>query len=248
MQPNEGSSLGEAPVRSELFKVGGNPIEYVKINSLWKRQDFVKGQPKGTHGPLIEGEYAEPEFGNVRKWSVEEKVDGTNIRIFFKCVNGQRTQPSIMGRTDAAQLPCHLLNYLQTLATWENFDKCFNTPNEFTSFEAHLFGEGYGPKIQACGGNYRKDVGFILFDVMMGRWWLRREDVQIIADKLAVPMVPQLGVMTEEEIIEFVKSKPLSRCSLTPQMMEGVVCRSEPLTLFRSGKPLMFKLKCKEFV
>ena len=53
--------------------------------------------------------------------------------------------------------------------------------------------------------------------------------------------------MTEEEIVNFVKSKPLSQCSRIPQMIEGVVCRSEPLTLFRNGKPIMFKLKCKEF-
>lgn len=27
-----------------------------------------------------------------------------------------------------------------------------------------LFGEGYGPKIQGCGGRYRKDVSFAIFD------------------------------------------------------------------------------------
>lgn len=27
-----------------------------------------------------------------------------------------------------------------------------------------LFGEGYGPKIQACGSRYRKDVSFAIFD------------------------------------------------------------------------------------
>jgi hypothetical protein len=54
--------------------------------------------------------------------------------------------------------------------------------------------------------------------------------------------------MSEAEVVEFVKSRPLSRCSEVPQMMEGVVCRSDPLVLFRNGKPMMWKLKCKEFV
>jgi hypothetical protein len=110
-----------------------------------------------------------------------------------------------------------------------------------------LFGEGYGPKIQASGGNYRKDVGLIIYDVLVGSWWLKRADVLAISQQLGIPMVPQLGIMSEEEIVAFVKSKPLSQCSLNPQMMEGVVCRSEPLMLFRSGKPLIWKLKCKEF-
>ena len=81
----------------------------------------------------------------------------------------------------------------------------------------------------------------------MDGWWLKREDVKTIADQLGIPMVPSLGVMTEAAIVEFVKSYPLSRCSLIPQVMEGVVCRSDPLMLFRNGKPLMWKLKCKEF-
>lgn len=222
-------------------------MEYIKINSLWKRKDYVTGLPKGYHGPLIEGEYSEPEFGSVKNWSVEEKIDGTNIRILFKQVDGQRLIPCIMGRTSAAQLPCHLLSYLQTVATWENFEKAFTQANE-NNFEIYLFGEGYGPKIQGCGGNYRKDPGFILFDVYVGGWWIKREDVKVIADKMNIPMVPQLGVLKEDEIVELVKSKPLSCCSIVPQMMEGVVCRSEPLMLFRNGKPLIWKLKCKEFV
>ena len=52
---------------------------------------------------------------------------------------------------------------------------------------------------------------------------------------------------TEEEIVDLVKSKPLSKCSEIDQVIEGVVCRSEPLMLYRNGNPVKFKLKCKEF-
>ena len=59
--------------------------------------------------------------------------------------------------------------------------------------------------------------------------------------------VPTLGSMTEEEIVEYVKSKPLSHCSEDKQIMEGIVARTEPTLIRRSGEPLMMKLKCKEF-
>jgi len=217
-------------------------MEYIKINSLWKRQEYVEGRPKGSHGSLIVGDYSEPEFGNIKKWRVEEKIDGTNVRVIYR-----EGKVQFGGRTDNAQIPCLLYNYLQEKFTDELMATTF--PSIEAPFPTHviLFGEGYGPKIQSAGENYRIDIAFILFDVWVGGWWLKREDVREIAAKLGVDAVPDLGVKTEEEIVEFVKSKPLSVCSRIPQMMEGVVCRSEPLTLFRNGKPMIWKLKCKEF-
>jgi len=222
-------------------------VEYFKINSLWKRQEYVKDKPKGTHGHLIVGDYSEPEFGNIKHWRVSEKVDGTNIRIFFNS-HLKELHVSFSGRTDNAQLPPHLLEYLQSHFTSERLCSVFKPDESGRIPSVFLFGEGYGPKIQSGGGNYRKDAGFILFDVIVDNWVLKVEDVKEIALKLEIPMVPDLGVMRESEIVEFVKSKPMSQCSHVPQMMEGVVCRSEPLMLFRNRRPVMFKLKCKEFL
>lgn len=222
-------------------------MEYPKINSLWKRSEWYfeegkkncKDYQDGRQSFII-GNYADECFGNIKKWSVEEKVDGTNIRIIFE--NGS---VRFGGRTKDAQIPCHLLDYLQENFTSSLMQSIFK--NDDGSFPyVILFGEGYGQKIQS-GGNYRKDPGFILFDVFVSRWWLQRESVKEIADKLNIQMVPQIGVMTEEEIIDFVKSKPLSRCSMNPQMMEGIIARPEPLMMKRNGQPIMFKLKCKEF-
>ena len=53
--------------------------------------------------------------------------------------------------------------------------------------------------------------------------------------------------MDEKQIIEFVKSKPLSLCSITPHTIEGIVARAEPTVYFESGVPVIFKLKCKDF-
>ncbi len=224
-------------------------MEYPKINSLWKREGWYFDEEKNKYSlyqkgrqSFIVGDYSDPCFGNIKRWSVEEKVDGTNIRIIY-----QDGKVRFGGRTKDAQIPCHLLDYLQSnFGDWL-FSKHFAFEEDKPYPLVILFGEGYGPKIQKGGGDYRRDVGFILFDVFVAGWWLKREDVKDIADKFGIPMVPQLGIMTEEEIVEFVKSKPLSRCSLNPQMMEGVVCRPEPEMFNRRGDRVMFKLKCKEF-
>lgn len=225
-------------------------MEYVKINSLWKRQGWYfeegkKNNPEYQKGrqSFIIGDYAENEFGNIKKWLVDEKIDGTNIRIIY-----QEGKVRFGGRTKDAQIPCHLLDYLQSnFGDW-NFSKHFPCKEDENYPFVILFGEGYGPKIQGCGGNYRDTAGFILFDVWIGGWWLQRSAVTEIADQFAIQAVPNIGIMTEQEVVEYVKSKPISLCSRIPHMMEGIVCRSEPLTLFRNGKPIMFKLKCKEFV
>ena len=231
-------------------------MEYPKIHSLWKRQgwyleDGKKDNPDYQKGrqSFIEGDYACPEFANIKKWLVQEKVDGTNVRVVYS----ELPQPegfdsvsciTIKGRTDNSDMPKKLYWHLQeafgkTLMreVFPDTDKAYVT----------LYGEGYGPQIQKGGGNYRKDIGFILFDVKIGNWWLQQSAVKEIAAKLNVPYAPTIGIMTEHEIVAYVKSKPLSLCSLTPQVMEGIVARPEPLVLFRDGKPLMMKLKCREF-
>ena len=227
----------------------GESLEYPKINSLWKREGWYfeegkKNSPEYQKGrqSFIIGDYARQEFGNIKQWDVEEKIDGTNIRIFY-----QDGKVRFGGRTKDAQIPCHLLDYLQSnFGDW-NLSRTFTCECNEKYPDVILFGEGYGPKIQKGGGNYREDAGFILFDVFIDGWWLKRDSVQNIADVLGIPVAPRLGLMTEKEIVEFIKKQPLSQCSLKEQVMEGVVCRSDPIMLDRKGSPIMFKLKCKEF-
>lgn len=243
-------------------------MEYPKINSLWKRQGvyyheesqklkkFVTGADRMA---LIPGDYACLEFGAIKNWRVCEKIDGMNIRIMWEDVP-KLNMPGITfaGKTSNAQIPATLFKCLQETFTIDKMKQVF-PPKEIESKGVYypkviLFGEGYGPKIQACGSCYRKDPGFILFDVWCDGWWLKHEDVKMIADKLAIPMVPDLGIMCEEKIMEYVKSKPPSYAVLVPQIlercldMEGIVARSEPLMLFRNGNPIMWKLKTRDFI
>jgi len=226
-------------------------MEYPKIHSLWKRQGWYfdedkKNSPGYQAGrqSLIEGDYAIPEFANIKYWQVQEKIDGMNIRIEDSPYS---RMPSIYGRTDKADVPLPLMTHLKSIFHPDSMLEVFLKKDAGLPCIT-IFGEGYGPKIQAGGGNYRKDAGFILFDVKVNNWWLEQSAVEEIAGKFGIPYAPIIGNMTHQEIIDYVKSQPKSLCSITEQVMEGVICRPNPLLLLRNGDPLMMKLKCKEYL
>ena len=234
-------------------------MEYPKINSLFKRQftyedpetGAIKYLDKGKSGnPLIIGEYACEEFAAINRWTVTEKVDGTNVRIIFDRKNEGRV--SFHGRTDNAQFPTFLLSALQQVFTWEKMSDVFKESNYVI-----LFGEGYGPKIQS-GGYYRKDASFVLFDVYCSGWWLKRDGVEEVAKNLGIDCVPLLqkkshhgyceSLWTTDEIVDYVSMYPVSvLAQVEKREMEGIVARSEPPMMFRKGGPIMFKLKCRDF-
>lgn len=223
-------------------------MEYPKIHSLWKREGwyFDEKEKNALQSPnrqsLIIGDYACPEFGNIKIWRVEEKIDGTNIRIIYE--NGK---VRFAGRTKDAQIPCHLLQYLQdTFGEW-NFSRIFPCKENEPYPKVILYGEGYGPKIQKNGEKYRGEPGFILFDVMVGSWWLEFKSVPEIAKNFCIPSIPVLGYLSEKDIVDFVQMKPQSLINPEYGCIEGVVCKTQPLLLFRNGEPVMWKLKCKEF-
>lgn len=235
--------------------------KYPKINTLWKR-DMEKGENKGK---IIEGEYSCPEFQNIKLWRVSEKIHGRNTRIEFhaEISNGKVKISNIefKGRTDDSDIPATLVKYLMDTFTQERIlamfririDKDTEKPVD-EEFDVTLFGEGYGAKIQKGGGRYRDDPSIALFDVKIGQWWLEREDVEDIANKLKIDVVPDLGIKTEEEIVFLVKNTGYHLKGFKSQISkdktldaEGIVARSYPLMLFRDGIPIMFKLKQGDF-
>lgn len=208
-------------------------MEYHKIQSLFKR-DMSSPQKQ-----LIEGDWTLPEFAYLsnNKWIWTEKIDGTNIRIEYD--GGESID--FKGRTDRAVIPAHLLSYLR-----ETFHK-----NQFIDFngEVVLFGEGYGQKIQK-GHNYISDgVGFILFDVKVGPWWLERNAIETIAeDVFNIPVVPVVGAGTLSEAVEFVRNGYTSLISdNTEYLAEGVVVRPEVELFARNGKRIISKVKTRDF-
>lgn len=202
-------------------------MEYPKINSLWKRDD--------AHN-LIEHDYACQEFGAFKKWRVEEKIDGTNIRVYID--NGK---VEVKGRTSKAEVPEKVIAFF-------NRDEFLQKISCFGEQSVELFGEGFGGNIQ-IGKHYRPDVAFILFDVYINGLWCSREEVYAWATTLGIDHPADLGMMTEKEIVALIKSKPTGRYNDTGYPMEGVMARSEPLMRFNKlrAHPIIWKLKVKDF-
>lgn len=206
--------------------------EYIKIDTLFERD--VNGSKK-----LIKGKFRSEAVKYLADniWVFTEKIDGTNIRIHW---DGHKV--TFDGRTNNAQIPSNLVKYLMdtfgTMEAEEMFEQ------KFGSTEVTLYGEGYGPKIQK-GGLYRPDVSFILFDVLIGDIWLKRDSVEDIAKAFGIDVVPIIFKGTINEAVEFVETKPKSTIGNAP--MEGVVGRPEIEMFDRMGKRIIVKIKVKDF-
>ena len=205
---------------------------YHKIQTVFKRD------PETKFKTLLENDYSLPEFEYLKnnEWIFTEKVDGTNIRIMFQ--DGKIT---FGGKTDQAQIPNQLINKLneKILPLLNKFIEIFNNA------EVCLYGEGYGAKIQKGGGNYRADQDFVLFDIKIGHWWLKREDVEDIANKLNLDIVPIIGSGSLEEMVEYVKTGFNSKWGNFKA--EGIVARPKNELLARNGRRIITKLKHKDF-
>lgn len=249
-------------------------MKYPKIDTLYKRlftdKDPVTGEirylDKGKSGnPLIEGDYARREFESIKYWTVTEKVNGTNIRIEYKFNVCQGGDVTIHGKNEGSSIPSNLFKYLQKTFPLPKLQEAFQNSNHVI-----LYGEGYGSQIQLPPGKqhnpYGDEVSFILFDSYIDGWWLDVSKVHEVAKKLDIKSVPLLDytiskhkdthlpenswvtttyIWTEDQIVRYIKDSPVSK--LGKHRMEGVVARSSPQLFFKDGRPVMYKLKCRDF-
>lgn len=222
--------IRKSPVGANHRKCGMK--EYHKIQTVFKRD------PENNFKTLIHGEYSIPEFDYLKgnQWIFTEKVDGTNIRVMF---DGEII--TFGGKTDRAQIYAGLANRLNEkfLPQIDLFRTIFD------SAEVCLYGEGYGAKIQKGGGNYRQDQDFVLFDVRIGEWWLQRHDIEDIATKLSLDVVPIIGVGTLGEMIGEVKLGFKSQWGNFDA--EGIVARPEIELKTRNGSRIITKIKTRDF-
>ena len=205
-------------------------IQYHKINSVYMRDE------KGNHIP---GLWARPEFDYLQynKWEFTEKVDGTNIRVMF-----DGTNVTFGGKTDNAQIPSKLVTVLYDMFPEKMMGDVFG--RDFDTLVC-LYGEGYGAKIQKAGGNYHPDQSFVLFDVKIGKWWLRREDVDALAKTLGICSVPIIGTGTLQEGIYRVMNGITSAWG--DFEAEGIVARPVVEMFDRAGNRIITKIKHKDF-
>lgn len=207
--------------------------EYHKIETLFERD--INGTKK-----LIDGAFRNEAVRYLANndWFFTEKIDGTNIRIHW---DGHKVE--FAGRTDRAQIPKPLMEYLTNTFSSMEAEEMFE--QKFGETEVILFGEGYGPGIQK-GGAYRSDVSFILFDVQIDDTWLKRDSVEDIATAFGIDIVPIVFVGDIKEAIDFVKTKPKS--TIGTANMEGVVGRPVVEMKDRLGKRVIVKIKVCDFV
>jgi len=200
--------------------------EYPKIESLFDRDEATFR--------FIPGAYRLPEFGYLSSlsWRATEKIDGTNIRVEW---DGERV--TFGGRTDRAQTPTFLLTKLQDLFPVARFG---DLP------PLTLYGEGYGAKIQKGGGNYiADDCDFILFDVLVGEWWLQWDDICDVAGKLTINVVPVVSVDSLSWLTKLAATGFTSAWGHFNA--EGLVAKPIVDLNTRAGKRIIVKIKEKDF-
>ena len=206
--------------------------EYHKIQTIFKRD------PADNYKTLLEGEFSLLEFEYLQnnEWVYTEKLDGTCIRIMIL----EDGELRFGGKTDRAQIPTHLFAKLQ-----DTFNPIQPLLRETFPEGACLYGEGVGPKIQKGGGNYGDEPQFVLFDIKVGEWWLKREDIEDIAGKLNISIAPIIGSGNIEGMLILAKNGIKSTWGDFPA--EGIVARPKVELKARNGERIITKIKSKDF-
>lgn len=188
---------------------------------------------------MIIGKYDKPEFELLKdvEWTFTEKVDGTNIRIMW---DGNKV--AFGGKTDNAQIPAKLLKKLMELFGGEANEQVFESV--FGSDGACLYGEGFGGNIQKDGPLYG-EFDFVLFDVKVGTFWLERHNVEDVARKFDLDIVPIVGTGTLSDMSQMVQDGFHSKWGAFN--CEGLVARPSTELQTRNGDRIITKLKYKDF-
>jgi RNA ligase-like protein len=214
---------------------------YPKIDTLFVRDAAFK----------LTEQLRRPVLGDIQKWIVTEKVDGTNIRV-SKTLGTPGVE--FNGRSDNAQIPGDLVQYIIETFTEAKMDGLFLL-DSMPGTRITLFGEGYGGSIQKGAGKYgypmEKQV--ILFDALIEMpegdcYWQSDDVVTRFADLLGVQRVPVLGEFDLNEIVTLVRVGVPSRISLTEgAISEGIVARTREPLFDARGNRLILKLKTSDF-
>ena len=206
--------------------------KYPKIQSLYKR-DMTK-----KHKPLIESDYTRDEYRVLKNavWESYEKIDGTNIRIHW---DGEGFL--VGGRTYAAKLHPILVDKIYNLLDAEKFKEKFDdTP-------VTIYGEGYGNNIQKVGPLYSSEYNFIMFDILIGNFWLTYETMKDLGEFFNIDVVPRIMTTVGfDSAIDLCKEGFKSSIGNAPA--EGVIIKPALGLKDRAGKRIISKIKCSDYV
>jgi len=109
-----------------------------------------------------------------------------------------------------------------------------------------LYGEGYGARIKKGGGKYTPDgADFVLFDVWIDGWWLRRKDIEDVASKLGIEVVPIIGEGVIQAAVDLAKGGFQSKWG--DFRAEGLVLKPAVELKTRAGDRVITKMKYEDF-
>jgi len=205
--------------------------EYPHIDTIWKRDE---------RGSIVFTDFSTPELAYLsdNNWVGTEKVDGTNIRVMW---DGERIRYG--GKTDNAQVPTFLLAKLDDMfhGKEQAFADKFNDVTEVC-----LYGEGYGAKIQKGGGNYNSSgVDFVLFDVKIGSWWLKRDGIEDVGAHFGLGVVPIIFSGSLWEASEYAKQGFHSQWG--EFLAEGLILKPSTDLMTRNYGRVITKIKHRDF-
>ena len=179
-------------------------------------------------------------------WKYTEKIDGTNIRIVIT----EGGNVDVFGRRNTSTPPGDLVDTCQEMAA-NRLDKLL--PLAQNKGVATLYGEGYGPGLQK-GGHYRKDKGFILFDIRLSDHasndghYMVPHSVENFAGYAGLTMVPSLTFPDLYHAVAATKDGfPSALGEGAPA--EGLIAHAAGLFHHYDGavRRVKFKLKTKDF-
>ena len=195
------------------------------------------------------------------------------LKLVSDDIAGVEFRMTIKGKTDNAQIPPHLEKYMKEtfdedlvfnalgiekyipIDKWADHGWCVSKEDSTPVYDKipekyTIYGEGYGMKIQKCGGRYLSNsVSFIGFDVKVNDTYLLRDNAMTVFEKLGCETVPYFGQMTIDEAIEKVRTGFVSEISEDRTLMAEGLVLSSPLGLRnRRGERLIVKIKYMDFV
>ena len=205
--------------------------EYQKIGNVFKFDEKYKNivglnEPYETLKNII--------------WQGTEKIDGINTRVYW---DGHRI--TWAGHTDTSEMQPNVAAAMERIFGSQEMEYLFE--QAFEDKKVYIFGEAYGAGIQKGGGLYAADgksVDFIVFDVNIDGWDLRRKDVDIVAAQLGLKSVPVCFEGTLEEAKQYVAEHHMSTLNGGLHEMEGLVLQPRDVQLY-NNKHKLIKCKCK---
>lgn len=202
--------------------------EYQKIESIYRFDQNIKGFVKEYYNPIVE-------YLENNKWIGTEKIDGTNIRIYW---NGKRFE--FAGRTAEAEIPKAILKVLEDKF---NYDMEIVFEQKFGDKEVYLFCEGYGGKVQ--GHIYDCEEDIIGFDIMIDNIYLEKETSKQLFNEFGIRFVKQIEFNDLLEAIKYVEQNEKSlehpNC-----LLEGLVAYPTKRIYDHLGNRIIIKIKRKD--